>query len=108
VRVVVLRLKRVRNPDAVCLVLIDAFLSRLEARGVKVLLCGVRHDLAKVLRSTGLEGRLAGRLFLEVLGPSSSTLDAVRHAYELLGSDVCPTCPRRHEAANREGWYYMI
>lgn len=108
VRVVVLRLKRVRNPDAVCLGLIEAFLGRLEARQVTVLLCGVRRDLAKVLRSSGLEARLAGRLFLEVPGPSSSTLEAVRHAYDLLGDDVCPTCPRRDDAGGREGWYYMI
>ncbi|HEX5269049.1 MAG TPA: SulP family inorganic anion transporter [Gemmataceae bacterium] len=107
-RVVVLRLKRVRNPDAVCLVLIESFLARLEARGVTVLLCGVREDLATVLRSTGLEARVKGRLFLEVPGLSSSTLEAVRHAYDLLGTDLCPTCPRRDEAANREGWYYMI
>jgi SulP family sulfate permease len=108
VRVVVLRLKRVRNPDAVCLVLIESFLERLEARGVTVLLCGVRDDLAKVLRSSGLEARVKGRLFLEVPGLSSSTLEAVRHAYDLLGGDLCPTCPRRDEAAGREGWYYMI
>ena len=73
-----------------------------------MLLCGVRDDLAKVLRSSGLEARVKGRLFLEVQGLSSSTLEAVRHAYELLSGDLCPTCPRRDEAAGREGWYYMI
>jgi SulP family sulfate permease len=108
VRVVVLRLKRVRNPDAVCLALLDGFLARLEARAVTVLLCGVRDDLARVLRSSGLEARLPGRLFREVPGPSSSTLDAVRHAYDLLGEDICPNCPRRDEATHREAWYYMI
>jgi SulP family sulfate permease len=108
VRVVVLRLKRVRNPDAVCLVLIEGFLARLEARGVTVLLCGVRDDLARVLRSSGLADRLEGRLFREMPGPSSSTLEAVRHAYDLLGSDICANCPRRDESAGREGWYYMI
>jgi SulP family sulfate permease len=108
VRVVVLRLKRVRNPDAVCLGLIESFLGRMEARRVPVLLCGVRDDLAKVLRASRLEAKLAGRLFLEVPGLPSSTLEAVRHAYDLLGNDVCPTCPRRDDAASREGWYYMI
>jgi SulP family sulfate permease len=108
VRVVVLRLKRVRNPDAVCLGLIESFLGRMEARQVTVLLCGVRDDLAQVLRSSRLDAKLAGRLFPEVPGPSSSTLEAVRHAYDLLGHDVCPTCPRRDDAGSREGWYYMI
>jgi len=108
VRVVVLRLKRVRNPDAVCLVLIEGFLRRLEARGVTLLMCAVRPDLARALRSCGLEAQLGGRLFLEKPALWSSTLEAVRHAYDLLGSDVCPTCPRSEEAVGREGWYYMI
>jgi SulP family sulfate permease len=108
VRVVVLRVKRVRNLDAVCLALIESFFERLEARGVTLLLCGVREDLARVLRSNGLETRLKGRLFMEKPVLLSSTMEAVRHAYDLLGGDLCPTCPRREEPDNREGWYYMI
>ncbi|MCI0456545.1 MAG: SulP family inorganic anion transporter [Gemmataceae bacterium] len=108
VRVVVLRLKRVRNPDAVCLGLLDEFLRRMDERGVAVLVCGVRSDLARALDSTGLAARLGPRLFHEEVGPESSTLDAVRHAYELLGPDVCATCPRRGEAQSKETWYYMI
>jgi SulP family sulfate permease len=110
VRVVVLRLKRVRNPDAVCLGLLDDFLKRLEARGVTVLLCGVRRDLGKVLQTTGLAARLGPqRIFHEAVGPESSTLDAVRHAYELLAADVCNGCPRRGETPQgKENWYYMI
>src|SRR5207244_11980681 len=89
VRVVVLRLKRLRNPDAVCLGLLDDFLKRLEARGVTVLLCGVRRDLGKVLQTTGLAARLGPqRIFHETVSPGSSTLDAVRYAYELLAADV--------------------
>jgi SulP family sulfate permease len=108
VRIVVLRLKRVRNLDAVGLALIESFLRRLEARGVTVLLCGVREDLARVLRANGLEARLTGRLFMEKPVLLSSTLEAVRHAYDVLGDDLCPTCPRREEPDSREGWYYMI
>ena len=37
----------------------------------------------------------------------SSTLDAVRHAYELLKDDLCETCPRRGEMT-KEVLYYMI
>jgi SulP family sulfate permease len=108
IRVVVLRLKRARNLDAVCLGLLDEFLRRMDERGVAVLLCGVRDDLARVLESTGLSARLGQRVFREAVGPESSTLDAVRHAYELLGADVCATCPRRGEAQGKETWYYMI
>ena len=40
----------------------------------------------------------------------SSTLRAVKRAYELLGDDLCETCPRRREmeAERQKGWYYMI
>ena len=41
-RVVVLRLKRVRNPDAVCMSVLDRFIERMHDRDVTVLFCGVR------------------------------------------------------------------
>lgn len=109
IRVVVLRLKRVRNPDAVCLGLVADFLAKMEQRGLPVYLCGVRRDLAKVFRTSGLEKRLGPhRIFLEVPGVSSSTLEAVRQAYDLLAGDVCDTCPRRGELGSKEVLYYMI
>ena len=109
VRVVVMRLKRVRNPDAVCLSRIGDFLQSMAKRKVEVLLCGVRPDLGAVLRSCGLEAELGPKhVFREEEGVTSSTLDAVRHAYELIGSDMCATCPRREEGNGREPLYYMI
>jgi SulP family sulfate permease len=107
VRFVVMRLKRVRNTDAVCLRIFETFLQEMEKRNVTVLLCGVRRDLAKVFRNSGLANRLGiHRLFRETIG-SSSTLDAVRQAYEMLGDDLCLTCPRRSEP-EKEVLYYMI
>lgn len=107
-RVVVLRVKRVRNLDAVCLDLLDRFVSAMEKRGVRVLLCGVRDDVAAVLRSSGLEDHLgAANIFRESAAATSSTLDAVRHAYDLLGDDLCATCPRRGELG-KDVLYYMI
>ncbi len=110
IKVLVLGLKYARNPDAVCLGLLEAFVTRIESRGGKVLLCGVRPDLVKVLRHIGLEARLGThRIFGEQPGPTSSTLEAVRYAYELLADNVCSTCPRRGETHDgKEGWYYMI
>jgi SulP family sulfate permease len=110
VRVVVLRLKRARNPDAVCLRLIEGFLRRMQSRRVTVLVCGVRPDLAKVLGTSGLAARLGKQhIFGEPAGVGSSTLDAVRYAYDLLAGDLCATCPRRDEAMDgKETWYYMI
>jgi hypothetical protein len=83
----------------------------MKARGIRVLLCGVRRDLAKVLQSTGLESRLGQlHVFQECAGTWSSTLDAIRFAYELLEREVCGTCPRRglSPAEANNGWSYMI
>lgn len=108
IRVVVLRLKRARNPDAVCLGLLGDFVHRLQQRKITVLLCGVQNDLAKALRNTGLEGTLGTHhIFREGQGAWSSTLDAVRFAYGLLANDVCATCPRRDDMPS-EPLYYMI
>ncbi len=110
IRIIVLRMKRVRNPDGVCLGLLDGFIKRMQARQITLLLCGVRRDLARTFRSTGLEARLGPeQIFRETPSVWTSTLEAIRHAYQLLGSDLCSTCPRRNETANEKGsWYYMI
>ena len=100
VRVVVLRLKRARNADAVCLRVFDRFISRMQVENVDILLCGVRPDLMSVIDSSGLMKQL-GRdrvfVFEETSGVWSSTLEAVRFAYEIVGQDVCESCPRRGE-----------
>jgi SulP family sulfate permease len=112
IRVVVMRLKRARNPDAVCMHVLDRFTERLHASNINLLLCGVRPDFTKVLRSSRLLDRLGeDRLFsFEDTGTFwTSTLDAVRHAYEFIGDDVCDHCPRHAESLNRkDGWYYLI
>lgn len=107
-RVLVLRVKRVRNPDAVCMEVFVHFLERLQARGIHLILCGVRADFAKVIRASGLESKLGGEnIFPEKEAVFSSTLDAVRYAYLLLQGDLCANCPRRND---REPpvLYYMI
>jgi sulfate permease, SulP family len=112
VRVIVLRLKRARNPDAVCLAILDRFIERMDDARVAVLLCGLRPKLMKVIESSGLLRHLGpGRVFMfEETGEIwSSTLEAVRFAYEILGNDVCQSCPRHAESLNeKEGWYFMI
>ncbi len=111
-RVVILRLKRARNPDAVCMSVLDRFTERMHEANVTVLLCGVRPDLAKVINSSGLLGRLGpDRVFVfEETGRFwTSTLEAVRFAYEFIGDDVCDHCPRHAESLNKkDGWYYLI
>jgi SulP family sulfate permease len=108
-RVIVLRVKRVRNPDSVCLHLIDTFIRRLEKRGLVVLLCGVRRDLAQALAATGIDA-LVGKehIFPEAASLMSSTMDAMRYAYKLLGEDICSTCPRHNDKPPPHEADYMI
>lgn len=112
VRVIVLRLKRARNMDAVCLRVLDRFITRMQAQKVSVLLCGLRPDLVKVIHSSGLLRRLGPDhvfVFEETGAIWSSTLEAVRFAYEIIGQDVCENCPRYAKSLEeKDGWYFMI
>jgi SulP family sulfate permease len=107
-RAIVLRLKRVRNPDAVCLELFERFLARMKERGVRVILCGVRPDFVKAMRKSGLL-TLLGKEYLFPEQPTimSATTAAVRFAYELLGGDFCAHCPQRGEG-DKDVLYFMI
>jgi SulP family sulfate permease len=98
VRVVILILKRARNPDAVCLKLLEALHRDLRQRDVTLLLCGVQPDLMAALAATGLEERIGLRcIFRDQPGQGSSSREAVQFAYTLLNGRVCATCPRRQE-----------
>jgi SulP family sulfate permease len=112
VRLIVLRLKRTHNPDMACLERLHQFLRDMEQRKVVVLLCGMRAEFASLLERLGFRDCLPPEhVFLED-GPQeanlSSTLRAVKRAYELLGDDLCLVCPRRQQAEAEGGWYYMI
>lgn len=83
-RVVVLRMKRARNPDAVGLAAIAGLVDRLQERGVHVLFCGVRPDLRKSLERSRLLQRLhADHVFLERPVRQTSTQEAMRFARRL-------------------------
>src|SRR5271170_3182165 len=90
---VVLRLKRTRNPDMVSLERFDHFLHDMEARGVTVLLCGVRPALARAMANLHFQDWLSpDRVFPEEAEKFSATLKAVRRVYELLEDNVCDHC----------------
>lgn len=107
-RVVVLRLKRLRNPDAVGINVLEGFLERMKKRGVQVLLCGVRVPMYETMVRTGL-GHLFGtkEVFLEQPVRETSTMLAIRHAYELIG-ETCPDCPRKDFSARERPFYYTV
>jgi SulP family sulfate permease len=81
VKFVVLRLKRVRHPDVVCIERIEHFLRDETARGVTILLAGVRPDTLGILHNVGIQSWFpAEHIFPEEDEEYSATLKAVRHA----------------------------
>jgi SulP family sulfate permease len=108
-QVVLLTLKRARNPDAAFLTLLKTFHARLRQRGVTLLLCGISSELLAGLNRTGLVAEIgAEHLLLDPGSPNGSLHDAVQLAYRLLGNEVCPTCPRREQPRSSEPDDYVI
>jgi SulP family sulfate permease len=92
---VVLRLKRARNPDAVGMSLLEGCVERLRARGVHVILCGVREGMFACMTNCGLAEKLGREnVYLEQPVDQTSTVLAVRYGYSLV-TNLCATCPRR-------------
>jgi SulP family sulfate permease len=110
VKVIVLRLKRIRNPDMVCMERLQGFLEDMQDRQVPVLLCGVREDFARALDNLRFHHWLPREyVFLEDATLGSSTLKAMHRGYALLGQDLCPSCPRRTQpGAGPDDWNYQI
>jgi sulfate permease, SulP family len=110
IRFVVLRVKRARSPDVVCMERFDHFLRDMERNGVTVLLCGVRLGFAGGMERLRFQDWLpADRVFHEEQQVFSATLKAVHHVYELLGENSCEHC-RRNQASGSElrELYYLV
>jgi SulP family sulfate permease len=85
---VVLRMKRVRNPDAVGLALIAGVVERLQARGVHVILCGVRAELRESLERSGILALVhPDHVFLERPVRQTSTQEAMQFAARLCAAE---------------------
>jgi sulfate permease, SulP family len=100
-RYVVLRVKRVRNPDVVCLERLEQFLRASERIGVTVLLAGVRPDLFEAFgRLRFFEWFSPARIFSQGSDEDSATLAAIRSVYDHLGDHTAyahwrqPKAPR--------------
>ena len=88
-KIVVLRLRRHAQSRHGLHEIVEQFLEDMNRQGVIVLLCGVREDFAEAMKNLRLENVLPpDRVFLQTTA-SSSTLEAVRRAYELLGPHAC-------------------
>ncbi|MBP8822857.1 MAG: SulP family inorganic anion transporter [Flavobacteriales bacterium] len=106
-KVLVLRMKRIRNPDAVCMHMLSDQVEHWEAAGVHVMLCGVRDDLYQALERTRFNMQ-ESEVFREQKLRFSSTLAAVQRAYELLGEENnCPHCAGL-KGKSQEAYYYMV
>jgi SulP family sulfate permease len=112
IKFVVLRLKRVRHPDAVVVERIEHFLREETALGVTVLLAGVQPDMWAVLQNVGLNTWFSGEhVFPEEDEEFSATLKAVRYAHAQLGVHE-PQAPVPVAAVPGSGdvqrYYYLV
>ncbi len=110
IHVIVVRLKRTRNPDMVCLERLQHFVEDLKTKGITVLLCGIRPDLAKAMNNLGFSSWLASdQVFPEEDDKDSATLKAVRHAYNLIKENTCAHCKQKQlEDARQLKLYYLV
>ena len=107
-KVLVLRMKRARNPDAVGLSELERFLHDMGERGVVVLMCGVRGEFSYRLKHTGVNKRLGSHeIFDEQPVRFTSTLQAIERAYELVPTP-CANCPRHPKRGKPKPLRYFI
>ncbi len=110
VKVVLLRLKHVRNLDAVCLHKLGSFLDRVQAYGIKVALTGIRDDVFTALNAVGIVEQVGpNQVFRENQQLWSATMGAVSWAYQQLGDDRCPHCMHGESFSEVDGeMFFMI
>jgi SulP family sulfate permease len=93
-RVVVLRLRRSRNPDFVCLERLERFCRDMAAAEIAVVLTGVRPELEHAMASLDFRAVPQDRIFASYeTSPGSSTIAAVRHAYRIASEGRAGACP---------------
>lgn len=110
VKVVLLRLKYVRNLDAVCLQQFSNFLDRLIASGIKVALTGIRDDVFAAIDAVGMVDKLGvNQVFRENQQLWSATMGAVSWAYQQLGNERCVHCMHGESINEADGeMFFMI
>ncbi len=109
-RAVVLRMKRIRNPDAVCLHILHSFIERMQKRNVVVILSGVKKGLRRILGNVGMDSLLGpDNIFCEEAEIWASTVDAMKRAYQILGNDRCAHCVNQaNQAQSDTEWSYVV
>jgi sulfate permease, SulP family len=106
---VVLRLKRVRHPDAVCIERLEHFVREQNGHGVTILLAGVRPDILAVLQNVGFTAWFpAEQLFPEEDEEYSATSKAVRYAYTQLDATTADGRTASATAPSDPPVYYLV
>jgi len=102
---VILRLRRVRNPDVVAVEYLEHFLHEAGKRGITVLLAGLRPDFLKILDNVGLNRWFAAsHIFPEEDKTFSATLRAVRYARSLIHKKA----DAEEALESKEPVYYLV
>ncbi len=108
-RVVIFRIKRARNPDAVCMQILQAFIQRMHTRGTTVMLTGVSSEVLLVLANVGIVELIGARnVFREESALWAGTIEALRRSYAMLDSQRCQGCPQPFADTHPSEWSYMI
>lgn len=110
IRYLILRFKRVRNPDVVCIERLEHFLRDAQREGLVVLLAGLRPDFQEVLKRLRFTAWYpVDRFFPEEDENWSATVRAVRYAYAQLGDrNTCAHCAGRIDAGRAADLYYLV
>lgn len=101
---IVVRLKRVRHPDVVCLEVVEQFLRDADQVGITVRLAGAKSDfLAAIARLRFADWYPPDRIFPEENDRDSATLKAVQRTYVDL--DASDEAAQRRQTADL---YYLV
>ncbi len=88
-QIVIFRLKRTHSMDLTVMTVLDQFVRHLQERGGHVILCGVRHNLMRVMRLFGLLKTIGeANVFETTHGVFASARQALRRAGALAGAPV--------------------
>jgi len=110
-RVAVLRLRRSRNPDLVCVERLEHFCRDMSRRGIPIVLSGLRPDLLRAVRGLRFDRWIPSSRVFPSAGTTggSSTVAAVREAYRIAheaSPGGCPHCTSLDIAG--EELYYLV
>ena len=105
----IIRVKRTRNPDMVCLERFEHFLREAQLAGVTVLLCGIRSDFARAMKNLRFgQWFPADQLLHEEDETYSATLRAVRLARARIGQSSSARSGDPSAEKSPDDLYYLV